>query len=103
MASSTRQRRPDHSLLRTLAALLGSVPVALGSGLSLALLLPLDAPARYLVGSFSVFPIWTGVSLWTLLAADARRAWLGVLAASLVLGLLSAAGLGLRGSLGAAP
>jgi hypothetical protein len=99
MAKSSWQQRPHHSLARTLAALIGSVPVALGVGLCVALLLPIDASARYLVGSFSVFPLWTGLCLWTLLAADARRAWLHIFGASVVLGLLIAIGRSLGGSL----
>jgi hypothetical protein len=101
MAKSSPQPRYRPSLARTLAAVLGSVPVALGSGLCLALGLPLEASARYLVGSFSVFPVWAGLCLWTLLAADAKRAWLGVLGASLMLGLLVAMGRSLGAGLAA--
>jgi hypothetical protein len=105
MAKSTRQQRYQHSLARTLAALLGTVPVSLGLGLCLALLLPIDASARYLVGSFSVFPVWVGLCLWVLLAADARRAWLLLLGASVLLGVLIVLGRRLGGdlALGALP
>jgi FtsH-binding integral membrane protein len=90
MAKSSPLQRYRPSLGRTLAALLGCVPVALGLGLCLALWLPIQPSARYLVGSFSVFPAWVGLCLWTLLAADAQRAWLGVVGASVLLGVLIA-------------
>jgi hypothetical protein len=81
---------------RTLAALAGSLPVAVALGVALAALLPLRVEQRYLWGSYPVFPLWVVLACRTALAKSARRAWLGlagVLGAAVLLTLL---GLGLR-------
>jgi hypothetical protein len=74
-----RNSKLDHSLLRTLAALIGTLPVALAIGIALAWALPLSVPARYVVGSFGVPLVWVVASCRVFLAASGRRAWLEVL------------------------
>ncbi len=73
-----RRAALDHSTSRTLAALLGSLPVALALGVAIAYLIPLAVTERYLIGSVSVFPLWAAASIVTFLAPSGRRAWLGL-------------------------
>jgi hypothetical protein len=87
VAGASRRNKPNHSLTRTLAAVLGTVPVALTFGLLSSQALPLSPSKRYLIGYFSVFPAWVALSLWVLLAPNGKRAWLGLFAASAVLGV----------------
>jgi hypothetical protein len=97
-------REPNHSSARTLAALLGTVPVALAFGIVLAQLLPLPVPQPLLIGNFSVFPVWVALSLAVFLAPSGKRAWLGLgvvsalLGAALVLGQFSGAAVSLPGA-----
>jgi FtsH-binding integral membrane protein len=83
----------DHSTSRTVAALLGTALVAIGLGIALALVLPLRLNERYLVGWFSVFPLWVGLSCWVFLAKSARRAWLIVGLCALATGIVAVAAL----------
>ena len=91
-----QRRKLNHSTSRTLAALLGSLPVAVGGGIALAAILPLPLTERYAVGSYSVFPIWVGVACAVFLAESARRAWLGLLGALTAAALVALLGLRLR-------
>jgi len=86
----------NHSTSRTLAALLGSLPVALLVGIALAAALPVPLEQRYLIGSYSVVPSWVALACWVLLAPSARRAWGALGLVSSVAALLSLVGLGLR-------
>ena len=92
MAKATQRQKLNHSTGRTLAALLGTIPLAVGAGLVLTLLLPLGRSERFLIGGFSVFPLWTALSLIVFLAPSGKRAWLGLLGAVAVLGLLIVVG-----------
>lgn len=98
------RRELNHSSARTLAALLGTLPVALASGIVLARLLPLRVPQPLLIGNLSVFPVWVSLSLWVFLAPSGKRAWLGLgvvsalLGAALMLGRLSGAAVSLPGA-----
>jgi hypothetical protein len=85
VAKVSQRQRLNHSSSRTLAALLGTVPVAVGLGVTLTLLLPLARAERYLIGNYSVFPAWVALSLAVFLAPSARRAWLVLLAFTLLL------------------
>jgi hypothetical protein len=71
-----RRAALGHSASRTLAAVLGTLPVALAIGIAIAYLIPLPVTERYLIGSVAVFPLWTAASLVTFLAPSGRRAWL---------------------------
>jgi len=88
----SRDRQPlNHSLSRSVAALAGSLPVAIALGVALAALLPLPVDQRYLVGSAPVFPLWVALACRAILAENAWRAWLGlggVLAAAAALALI---------------
>lgn len=99
------RRELNHSTARTLAALLGTVPVALAFGIVLARVLPLPVPHPYLLGNFSVFPVWVALSLWVFLAPSGKRAWLGLLSVSAGLGVVALLGrwLGAALSLPGAP
>jgi hypothetical protein len=96
MSRVIRREQLNHSTSRTLAALLGSLPVALGIGIALAAVLPLRLDQRYLIGSYSVFPVWVALACWLLLASSARRAWGALGLVSSVAALLSLVGLVLR-------
>jgi hypothetical protein len=96
MSHVARRRKLNHSTSRTLAALLGSLPVAVGSGIALGAVLPLPLADRYLVGNYSVFPIWVALACAVFLAESARRAWFGLLGALAAAALVALVGLGLR-------
>jgi hypothetical protein len=99
-----RGRQLNHSSARTLAALFGTVPVALALGIVLAQVLPLPVPQPLLIGNFSVFPAWVALSLAVFLAPSGKRAWLGLgvvgalLGAALVLGRIAGAAVPLPGA-----
>lgn len=79
MSVVSRKPPVGHSPSRTLAATLGTVPVAFAVGIALGLALPLPVTERYLIGTFAVFPLWVGLSCWTFLARSGRRAWCALL------------------------
>ena len=83
----TERAALGHSTSRTIAALLGALPVALAVGMALAYAVPLATTERYLLGTVAVLPLWAGASLWTFLAPSGRRAW-GQLAVVLVVAVL---------------
>ena len=85
----------DHSVARTLAAVVGTAPAALALGLALATALPLPVGWRLLVGAHAVVPLWVGLMCGTFLAPDGRRAWGRVGAVLLVAALVTAAPLAL--------
>jgi hypothetical protein len=96
MSRAVRREQLNHSLGRTLAALLGSLPVALAIGIALGTVLPLRTEQRYLIGSYSVFPTWVALACWLLLATSAGRAWGALALVSSLAALLSLLGLWLR-------
>jgi hypothetical protein len=71
-----RRQGPGHSTGRTLAALLGTLPVVLAVAVAIAYVLPRPVTERYLAGSVAALPLWTAASAWTFLAPSGRRAWL---------------------------
>jgi hypothetical protein len=71
-----RRRQLNHSTSRTLAALLGSLPAALLLGIALAAALPLRLELRYLIGAYSVVPLWAALACGLFLVRTAWRAWL---------------------------
>jgi hypothetical protein len=85
VANPSRREKLNHSTARTLAALLGTVPVALGFGMVLSLVLPLSPSWRVLLGGYSVFPVWVALVALVFLAPSGRRAWVSLLAAVAVL------------------
>ena len=92
MAELARQAMLDDALgfstSRTLAALVGSLPVSLLLGVALAAVLPLRLELRYLIGAYSVVPLWAALACGLFLVRNGRRAWLW-----LALGSAIAAGL----------
>ena len=71
-----RRQQLNHSASRTLAALVGSLPVSLLLGIALAAALPLRLELRYLIGVYSVVPLWAALACCLFLVRNARRAWL---------------------------
>lgn len=96
MSKVTQRQRLQHSAARTLAALLGSMPVALAIGVALTAVLPLPVEQRYLLGLYSVFPSWTALSLWAFLASSGRLAWLALLGTGAAAVLVAGIALALR-------
>lgn len=98
---------PGHGAGRTLAALVGTAPVALAAGVTLTLALPLPLAWRLLVGPHAVMPLWVALMCAAFLARDGRRAWgrLGVAfaAAALVSAVALALGRGVLPPAGAGP
>ena len=84
----------NHSASRTIAALLGSIPVALALAVSLTLTLPLPGPVRLVLGWYSVLPLWLALSCCAFLARSGARAWLGLFALAALAGLVIALALG---------
>jgi hypothetical protein len=96
MSKVTQRQKLQHSTARTLAALLGSMPVAIAVGVALTAVLPLPLGQRYLVGLYSVFPLWTALSVGAFLASSGRRAWLALLGSGAAAALVASIALGLR-------
>ena len=96
MSPMTQRHRLQHSTARTLAALVGSIPVAIAIGVALTAVLPLPIGRRYLVGLYSVFPVWTALCTAAFLASSGRRAWLALLGTGVGAILVASIGLALR-------
>jgi hypothetical protein len=96
MSRVKERKKLQHSTARTLAALLGSIPVAIAVGVALTAVLPLPIEQRYLIGLYSVFPIWTALCIGVFLASSGRRAWLSLLGTGAAAALVASIGLGLR-------
>jgi hypothetical protein len=71
-----RRQQLNHSTSRTLAALVGSLPASLLLGIALAAALPVRLELRYLVGVYSVVPLWAVLACCLFLVRNAWRAWL---------------------------
>jgi hypothetical protein len=84
-----RNSKREHSKARTLAALLGTLPVALGVGIALVWALPLPLPARYVVGSFGVPLVWVAACCRVFLATSGKSAWLELLGALIAAGAVA--------------
>jgi hypothetical protein len=96
MSRVIRREQLNHSTSRSVAALLGSLPVALSIGVALAAVLPLRLDQRYVIGSYAVFPAWVALACWVLLAPSAPHAWRSLGLVSSLAALLSLAGICLR-------
>jgi hypothetical protein len=96
MSKVTERQKVQHSTARTLAAVLGSIPVAIAVGVALTAVLPLPVGQRYLIGLYSVFPIWTALSVCAFLASSGRRAWLALIGTGAAAALVASIGLWLR-------
>jgi hypothetical protein len=96
MFKPTQRQKLQHSTARTLAALLGSIPVAIAVGVALTAILPMPMGQRYLIGLYSVFPLWTALCAWAFLASSGRRAWLALLGTGAAAALVASIGLSLR-------
>ena len=88
MSRVARRQPLNHSTSRTLAALVGSLPASLLLGIALAAALPQQHELRYLIGAYSVVPLWAALACYLFLARNAGRAWLGLaLACALAAGV----------------
>lgn len=87
---------PDHSTSRTLAAVLGTVPLALSIAAALALVLPLPLAHRVVVGGYATFPVWVAASLWVFLSRNGRHAWVRVASSTAATTLAALAAAALR-------
>ncbi len=77
--ASDRLARPD-ATLRLLAALVGTLPVAVLASACVARFAPLSGDTRSLLGFALVVPLWVTAMCVAFLARSATRAW-GVCAA----------------------
>jgi hypothetical protein len=68
-----RQRLADG--LRDLAAIVGTLPVAVLMCVALARLLPFDEPTRLAVAFTLAIPIWVAAMILTFVARTAHGAW----------------------------
>ncbi|RFA29425.1 hypothetical protein CAI21_09390 [Alkalilimnicola ehrlichii] len=74
---------------RTVAAIVGGYALANLGAILLAALLPLERGEAVTVALLASFSIYTAVALWVFATRSAWRAWLGLLGASAVCGLLA--------------
>jgi hypothetical protein len=93
------RKRAVHDTSKTLAAVLGTAPVALALGIAVALLLPASPGVRFAIGFHGVIPVWVTLICVVFNARSARRAWIGVLGSLILIGLLLASALGASGLL----
>lgn len=89
MAERQQRRRVLDDTLRVLAALAGTLPVAIFGAACLSRFLPASAEANAMIGAALAIPLWILAMCALSLARDAARAslWCGGLA--LVLGALA--------------
>jgi hypothetical protein len=88
----------EHSTARSLAAVAGTVPLALSVAVALALALPLPLVQRLVVGGYSTFPVWVAASVWIFLSRSGKRAWLRVGACTAAAALIAVVAATLRGA-----
>ena len=88
-------RRLD-ATLRVLAALLGTMPVAVLAAVCLARFLPFAEATRFTLGFTLAFPLWLACMCVAFLARSGARAWGWCLGVSAALAVL-ASGLGMTG------
>ncbi|MBA1190150.1 DUF3649 domain-containing protein [Pseudomonas entomophila] len=92
MKSNAARLRLDYRLAvvsRCLAALLGGYLLASMVSVGFALMLPAAQVDAVLIGSMLSFVFYVLAFLWCFACRSAWRAWLGVLAPSLVLGAVN--------------
>lgn len=78
------------------AAIVGGYALASAAAVFLGAVLPLPRAEAVLAATLLSFAIYTGAVIWVFAVRNTRRAWLGLLAPSLV---LAAAGMWLPGAL----
>jgi hypothetical protein len=74
--------------LRVLAALAGTLPVALLASACLARFLPLSEDTRFAIGFTAVIPLWVTAMCFTFLARSGTRAWGACIGSSLLFAAL---------------
>lgn len=100
MAKNSSKVQLNHSASRVLAATVGTIPVALALGVTLALTLPLPLSLGLTIGSYAVFPIWVAAACCTFLAESAGRAWVSLICIAALASLLSFSVLALEHGVG---
>jgi hypothetical protein len=75
--------------LRVLAALAGTLPVALLASAALARFLPLSEDTRFAIGFTAAIPLWITAMCFAFLARSGERAWAVCIAATVLLAALS--------------
>ena len=75
--------------LRVVAALVGTLPVAVLGSVCLAKLLPFDEATRVALGFTLAIPLWVALMSFAFLARSGWRAWAWCLVATLLLGLVT--------------
>ncbi|ARU05164.1 iron uptake protein [Comamonas serinivorans] len=73
---------------RIVAALFGGYALAALSSVA-ALALPMATPQAVLTGMLASFAVYAGAVIWVFAVRSATRAWLGLVAAALPLGLIA--------------
>jgi biotin transporter BioY len=90
MAERARESRAN-AVLRVLASLAGTLPVALFGAVCLSRFLPIGEEARFVAGFTLAIPLWVTAMCVTFLARSGARAWLWCTGLALVLGGLALA------------
>ncbi|WP_437675082.1 hypothetical protein [Sorangium sp. So ce131] len=78
-----------NAALRVLAALVGTLPIAVLGGACLSRFAPLAEEARFILGYALAVPLWVGAMCLAFLARSAARAWAVCAAISALLGALA--------------
>ncbi len=73
-----RASDPGHGVARTLAAVVGSGPVALSISVAIVHVLPAPFEWRLLVGSYATVPLWIALMWAAFVARSGARAWAGL-------------------------
>ena len=81
-AAFGRLRRVVPLVSRIVAALFGGYALAALASVA-AIALPIAEPQAVLVGQLSSFAVYAGAVIWVFAVRSARRAWLGLIVASL--------------------
>lgn len=88
MVEPAQKPRVD-AVHRVLAALVGTLPVAVLASACVARFLPLAEAARFILGFTLAIPLWVTAMCFVFLARSGARAWGFCLGASVLLGALA--------------
>jgi len=82
------RRRRLAIALRVLAAVAGTLPVAILGALCAARFLPVPEELRFVLGSTLLIPSWVAAMCVAFLSQDAARAWIWCASLALILGVV---------------
>jgi hypothetical protein len=75
MSEDRSDKAANHTVARTLAAVVGAPLVAFAVGAAVMAFLPVSGPWSFALGFHVVLPVWVALTCALPLARDGRRAW----------------------------